>query len=597
MPATIGGLPQARLPLTGSEEIELEQDGRSVRATTDQVSGVISDESFIVVSLSGSLANERQLLVEAGVLSLVDLGPGSTITVGVEAGGLQNAKLADMADATVKGRALGAGSGAPTDLTGAQLSAIIGGSSPSFTDLILTESNIPDLVDTDVALNIGAANPNAAQHLEFGPAQIQSKSNNTTASALTINNLGGNLQLGAPSSANIFIDSDGEIAIDRVGGLQKLQTISQGIEVFGSLSNGVGGNQDARLVLNNAADIDIALLGFIGDTFLRIRNENNGGSLAIEANDTGGTLRTILQGDPDALTILRADTDLQLQVGAGETALLARANAEVELYHNNVAKAETSVNGWDVLGTVLQVINPAATNTVVLTRNSVGGAQLRVLSTGNAIIDQTDSGGVIEDTWMFLTRNGSVDLRNNSIAVARTLPVASGGFEIANGVTGDGSFGRALNVADLPLSATAASNQDVTNSTVLVNDTALVINSVPVGFYQLNCVVQWVQVGSGPSQGFTYDFDFSGTLTGDQKISLFSTAGSTVSDPQLNTTSLGTDVSSPDVGTSVEDQVLIITGYIEVSVSGNLQFRFAQTNANAQSTRRLADSFIRLSRV
>jgi hypothetical protein len=44
-------------------------------------------------------------------------------------GKVSNSKLTDMAQATVKGRASGSGTGPPVDLTGAQLSAIIGGGS------------------------------------------------------------------------------------------------------------------------------------------------------------------------------------------------------------------------------------------------------------------------------------------------------------------------------------------------------------------------------------------------------------------------------------------------------------------------------------
>ena len=45
---------------------------------------------------------------------------------------------------------------------------------------ILTNTNDPDLVDTTVALNVGAADPDASQHLEFGNSDIQSKGSDTT---------------------------------------------------------------------------------------------------------------------------------------------------------------------------------------------------------------------------------------------------------------------------------------------------------------------------------------------------------------------------------------------------------------------------------
>lgn len=49
-----------------------------------------------------------------------------SLAVQVADGILTNAKLANMADSTIKGRAVGAGTGVPTDITAAQAAAIIG---------------------------------------------------------------------------------------------------------------------------------------------------------------------------------------------------------------------------------------------------------------------------------------------------------------------------------------------------------------------------------------------------------------------------------------------------------------------------------------
>jgi hypothetical protein len=51
---------------------------------------------------------------------------GTLATGGIAASAVTNAKLADMAQSTVKGRAAAAGTGAPTDLSGSQVKAIIG---------------------------------------------------------------------------------------------------------------------------------------------------------------------------------------------------------------------------------------------------------------------------------------------------------------------------------------------------------------------------------------------------------------------------------------------------------------------------------------
>jgi hypothetical protein len=54
------------------------------------------------------------------------LGAGSVGTTELTDGTVTNAKLANMAEGTIKGRALSAGTGAPTDLTASQAAAIVG---------------------------------------------------------------------------------------------------------------------------------------------------------------------------------------------------------------------------------------------------------------------------------------------------------------------------------------------------------------------------------------------------------------------------------------------------------------------------------------
>lgn len=59
----------------------------------------------------------------------------------------------------------------------------------------LTNSNAVDLVDIDVPLVLGSLTPAASQHLEFDFQSVQSKSNNTTASVLFLNPLGGDVNI------------------------------------------------------------------------------------------------------------------------------------------------------------------------------------------------------------------------------------------------------------------------------------------------------------------------------------------------------------------------------------------------------------------
>lgn len=81
--------------------------------------------SYVTIGLDATLTNERTLAGEASVVSITDGGANNPVTVGLANDGVSNAKLANMAQSTIKGRAVGAGTGDPTDLTTAQATAIL----------------------------------------------------------------------------------------------------------------------------------------------------------------------------------------------------------------------------------------------------------------------------------------------------------------------------------------------------------------------------------------------------------------------------------------------------------------------------------------
>lgn len=148
-----------------------------------------------------------------------------------------------------------------------------------------------DLTDTTAALRVGQGTTN---HLEADGTQLQSKSDATTAAALNLNVLGGDVSVGEPSANTQTVT------------LQNQNTIVQA-------------SQSAGLVLRNRTDGDPAL-GSVQNIYMQtqradgtplfeighpnaaggvIRNLNHGGGILIEAEDAGGTLRTIFEGDPD----------------------------------------------------------------------------------------------------------------------------------------------------------------------------------------------------------------------------------------------------------------------------------------------------------
>lgn len=156
---------------------------------------------------------------------------------------------------------------------------------------VLTNSNNPDLVDTDVALNVGAADPSAAQHIEVGPSAIQSKSDGTTAAALSLNSLGGTTNLGAQSgTGGVFAYHDGNIRANTAAG------------AFIVRSDGNTDTESRRVIFDHQDSTARGSVGYISSDSLRIQNLIHGGNVELESEDSGGTLRNILVGDPDGVT-------------------------------------------------------------------------------------------------------------------------------------------------------------------------------------------------------------------------------------------------------------------------------------------------------
>ena len=99
----VSSFPAATVPLTGTELVPLVQGGESRRATAADFTTAIPDAS------------------------------------------ITNAKLANMADSTIKGRAVGAGTGVPQDLTATQAGAIVTAAASRAANLI-GFLNVPVLV-------------------------------------------------------------------------------------------------------------------------------------------------------------------------------------------------------------------------------------------------------------------------------------------------------------------------------------------------------------------------------------------------------------------------------------------------------------------
>jgi len=383
---------------------------------------------------------------------------------------------------------------------------------------IFTNSNNPDLVDTDVAVNIGAADPDAAQHIEIGPLDIQSKSDISTAAALALNALGGNVLIGAQTgsglvrgfhSASIVFESN----VDQFRGLSTDSgdpTVPDAI-TFDSLIYSQDGNE-------------YSALGYAASTTLRLINRAHGGLVQINGEDAAGASQVLFQADPDgaaqaffngasvlATTVNGIDISggaavpaiNDLIAAAGETArygvrsdggsaiiLIDAAGAvtfqqgdaagaseaawinfvragEVSLRHNNIVRLATSVTGAVITGSLLDINGSgAAGETGMRARNSAGGIQLVAeLTSGDGELRQISSAGASEDLLIEFRRNSSMHMYVNAIETMNLGTAIANIKATGNGATDSISMtlSRADNVNQAVFRFNASDQLDVEN--------------------------------------------------------------------------------------------------------------------------------------
>lgn len=118
-------IPGVAIGLDGTELMELVQGGVSKQVTTAVIAALASAApgvlaEFILIAASPAYPNSRGLSVEASVLDLTDEGAQLNLVISVAANGITNAKLAQMADQTLKGNISGA-LASPADLSIAQV--------------------------------------------------------------------------------------------------------------------------------------------------------------------------------------------------------------------------------------------------------------------------------------------------------------------------------------------------------------------------------------------------------------------------------------------------------------------------------------------
>lgn len=166
------------------------------------------------------------------------------------------------------------------------------------------------------------------------------------ASGLFIRNdiLGGSVTIDAEDSGDVLRtiltgDPDGAASI-YYNGVKTLEAASQGRAViFGDLNSDV---DERELRFAHADGTVRGRIGhFVGSDFT-FKSEIHGGIVILSGEDTGTVERFFLVGDPDAITSLRGDTNVQIEVAAGELAIECIANSVVVLYTDNIERFRTT---------------------------------------------------------------------------------------------------------------------------------------------------------------------------------------------------------------------------------------------------------------
>jgi len=373
----ISDLGAATLPLVGTELMELETvGGESVNATVNDIAAAVPgvDAEFVVLAVSPSLANERVLTAGANI-AIVDNGAGNSVVISGT-------------------------SAAPVDSVFGRIGVVVG--------VVTDYATVGLQFNDNVALVLG------------------------TGSDATVDFDGTNLEMDSAGGVRIRVAS-GELAfLAEANGFSAMYSDSirrLSAEASGLVTIRSDGNTDAevrQLVFEHQDGTDRGLVGHLASDVLTLRNIIDGGNVTVTASDAISVERTILSGDPDGVTFLRGDTNVELQASAGTIAFQA------------VAAGLTLVRG-------------------------AGNVELQV-NAGNIAFRGTSG--------------GAAALFHNNVENARTIVAASGGMEVNNLSTGAG-FERVLTTSDIGggggggVIKYKTADQSVSNSTVLQNDNDL----------------------------------------------------------------------------------------------------------------------------
>jgi hypothetical protein len=389
----------------------------SVAGQSDIVADSPTDTLTIVagsnVTITTNAATDTLTIASSGGGGLSDgdygdisvSGTGTVMSVDNDA--ITNAKLANMAEATIKGRAAAAGAGDPTDLTAAEVRTLINVENGATADqtaaeiltALLTVDGAGSGLDADTLDGLSSASfaQNAFKTIAVaGQSDVVADAPDDTLTlvagsnvTLTTSAAGDSITIAASGGGGISDGDKGDITVGTSGTVwtidndvvtyAKMQNVSATDKLLGRSTAGAGDVEEitctaaGRALLDDAAAVDQrATLGFVTTTTdnAACRFDSTAGltqnSALIIADSTGALSRSGNGGIPLQGTNTN-DAAAAGNVGEYVSATLASGSATslVTATAKTVTSISLTAGDWDVRGCVA-FTNTATTNYTVV---------------------------------------------------------------------------------------------------------------------------------------------------------------------------------------------------------------------------------------